>query len=143
VDTNSDFAYSKNLPAGDRTCFEIIIPSPAPGWTSYEFEPPTFRIDGHPFPLLTPLNVSATYIPASGNYEILGEVRNDHGSLVENVRPVGTLYDLSNLVVGCAHTQVNTIDLDPGQTSAFKIVYEDRDYQDVAGYRLQVDGVLP
>jgi hypothetical protein len=143
VDTNSNFTYVQNLPAGDKTCFEIVIPSPAPGWTSYAFEAPSFRIDGHPYPLLTLLNVSSAYLPGSGNYEILGEVRNDHGSLVESVRPVGTVYDVGDTVRGCAQTLVNSINLDPGQTSAFKLVYQDRDYQDVSSHRLQVDGVLP
>lgn len=143
VDTNSNFTYAQNLPAGDKTCFEIIIPSPSPSWTSYAFEAPTFRTDGHQYPLTTLMNVSAAYIPGSGNYEILGEVRNDHGSLVEFVRPVGTVYDVGDTVVGCGQTLVNTIHLDPGQTSAFKIGFQNRDYQDVTSYHLQVDGDLP
>lgn len=143
VDTNSTFTYAQNLPAGDKTCFEIIIPSPSPVWTSYDFEAPTFRIDGHPYPLTMLLNVSSAYKPATGNYEILGEVHNDQGSIIESVRPVGTLYDTGGTVVGCGQTLVNTIDLDPGQTSAFKLIFQNRDYQDVTSYYLQVDGDIP
>ena len=91
-------------------------------------------------PNLTVLNDSGSYDPTFGWYEIIGQVRNDHGTRVEYVSPVGTLYNVSGIVIGCDFTYVNATHLDPNQTSSFKMTFVGRDYADVASYRLQVDG---
>lgn len=139
LDTDFTYIYLDNLPAGDRTCFDILLEEPA-GWSYYEFEAPTYRTDGEPLPNLTVFNDSGSYNSTFGWYEIIGQVRNDHGTRVEYVSPVGTVYNASGVVVGCNFTYVNSTHLDPGQTSSFEMTFSGRDYADVTSYRLQVDG---
>ncbi|MFQ6058643.1 MAG: FxLYD domain-containing protein [Anaerolineae bacterium] len=139
VDTGFTYTYLDNLPAGVKTCFHILLAEPA-GWSYYEFEAPSYWTDGEPLPNLTVFNDSGSYDPTFGWYEIVGQVRNDHGSRVEYVSPVGTVYNASGTVVGCDFTYVNSTHLDPGQTSSFKMTFGGRDYADVVSYRLQVDG---
>jgi hypothetical protein len=139
VDTDFTYIYLDNLPASDKTCFRILLEEPA-GWSYYEFEPPSYWTDGRPLPNLTILNDSGSYDSTFGWYEIIGQVRNDHGTRVEYVSPVGTLYDASGIVIGCDFTYVNATHLDPGQTSSFEMTFIGRDYTDAASYRLQVDG---
>lgn len=133
------YIYLDSLPAGDRTCFEVFLKEPA-GWSYYEFEAPTYWTDGEPLPNLTVFNDSGSYKPTFGWYEIVGQVRNSHGSRVEYVSPVGTVYNASGVVIGCDFTYVNSTHLDPNQTSSFTMTFTGRDFVDVASYRLQVDG---
>jgi hypothetical protein len=139
VGTDYTYTYLDNLPAYTKTCFMIWLLQPA-GWSYYQFEPPTYSTGGHAFPNLTVLGPSGSYDPTYGRYTVLGQVRNDSGTRVQYVQPVGTLYTVSNTVVGCDYTYVNSTHLDPNQTSAFKMTFYGRNYSDVASYRLQVDG---
>lgn len=139
LDTDFTYIHLDNLPAWDKTCFNLALPEPA-GWSYYEFEAPTYLTDGSPLPNLTILNASGSYNLTFGWYEIIGQVRNDHDSRVEYVSPVGTVYNSSGTVVGCDFTYVSSTHLDPGQTSSFKMTLSGRDYSDVTSYRLQVDG---
>jgi len=139
VDIGIDYITLDNLPAGERTCFHILLDEPI-GWSYYEFETPTYHADGEPLPNLTVSNDSGSYNPTSGRYTILGLVRNDHGTRVEYVNPVGTVYNVSGIVVGCDYTYVNSTHLDPDQTSSFEMTFSGRDYADVTLYELQVDG---
>jgi hypothetical protein len=139
LDTDFTFIYLDNLPPWDKTCFEFILPEPI-GWSYYEFEAVDYWTDGSPLPNLTILNDSGSYNPTFGWYEIIGQVRNDHGSLVEYVMPVGTLYNATGTVIGCDFTFVNSTDLEPNQTSSFKMTLSGRDYFDATSYQLQVDG---
>ncbi len=77
---------------------------------------------------------------SNGYYKILGMVRNDNSFKVTSVNVVGTLYDASGRAVGCSSSYVNSYDIDPGQSSAFKINFSDRDFSDVVDYRLQAVG---
>lgn len=137
--TDFTYIYLDNLPAGDRTCFHLLVEEPA-GWSHYEFEAPTYWTDGEPLPNLTIFNDSGAFDPTFGWYEIIGQVRNDHGTRVEYVSPVGTLYNVHGTVIGCDFTFVNSTHLEPNQTSSFEAIFSGRDYPDVAAYRLQVDG---
>lgn len=139
LDTSFTYTDLDDLPAGEKTCFHISMSEPD-GWVYYEFDTPGYWTFGSPLPSLTVFNDSGSYNPTSGWYEILGQVRNDHGARVESVEPVGTLYNSSGTVLGCDSTYVNSSHLDPGQTSAFKISFTRRDYVDVSSYRLQVGG---
>ena len=137
----TDFTYTtlRHLPAGEKVCFQVFVQEPE-NWDYYEFEDPTYWTDGQQLPNLTVLNDSGSYDAIFGWYQIIGQVRNDHGTRVEFVKPVGTLYDATNTVIGCHWTYVNATDLDPDQVSSFNMVCPGRDYSDVASYRLQVDG---
>lgn len=139
LDTDFTYTYLDNLSPGDRTCFHIVMEEPI-GWSYYEFEPPVYSIEGNPLPNLTVFNDSGSYKSGLGWYEIVGQVRNDHGTRVEYVSPVGTLYNASNTVVGCDFTFVSSTHLDPGQASSFKMIFSGRDYADVTSYRIQVEG---
>jgi hypothetical protein len=85
IDSDFTYIYLDNLPAGEKTCFDISLEEPA-GWSYYQFESPTYRTDGKPFPNLTVLNHSGSYKPTFGWYEIVGQVRNDHITRVEGGR---------------------------------------------------------
>jgi hypothetical protein len=139
LDNDFTYIYLDSLPPGAKTCFMILLPKPA-GWSYYQFEAPTFWTDGKLLSNLVVSNDSGSYNSTYGWYEIIGQVRNDHGVRVQYVSPVGTIYDASARVVGCDFTYVNSTHLDPGQTSTFKLTFSGRNYSDVASYRLQVDG---
>ena len=139
LDTGSTYIWPLNLPAGQKTCFQLSVPEPA-GWSYYQFEPVSYQTYGHPLPNLAIFNHSGSYNSTFGWYEIIGMVRNDHGTRVEYVSPVGTVYNAAGKVVGCELTFVNATHLDAGQTSSFEMTFLGRDYSDVASYRLQVDG---
>jgi hypothetical protein len=139
VGSDYTYTYLWYLPAWDKTCFSIWTEAP-PSWSYYQFEAPTYWTDGQPLPNLTVLDDSGLYNSYYGWYEIIGLVRNDHGSRVEYVQPVGTLYNVSGTVVDCDFTFVNSTHLDPGQTSSFELTFYWGNYSDVTSYRLQVDG---
>jgi hypothetical protein len=141
IGTNNAFTYLWDLPTGEKTCFDIIFLDAPVGWSYMLFET-SYLDDGDPLPIMTVFDDSGHYDTSSGDYYILGQVRNDQGSLVESVSPVGTLYDANNTVLGCGYTYVNSTDLEPGQESEFRIDYSDRDYSDVISYRIQVDGFI-
>lgn len=105
----------------------------------YQFEVSSSTYSGA-FPSLTVLSHSGS--PGQiGDYEIIGQVRNDGATQVRFVQPVATLYNASGTVLGCDFTYTSTTDLNPGQTSSFEINVIGRgSYTDVATYRLQVDG---
>lgn len=139
----SDYTYTtlSNLPAWQKTCFEIVFyPETPAGWTNFTFEPVSYWTDGDPQPNLTAYNHSGSYNATYGWYEIIGLVRNDGSVTYDYVQPIATLYDVSKTVIGCDFTFANTDTLSPGESSSFELTFWDRDYSDAAIYRLQVDG---
>lgn len=139
LDTSFSYIDLDNFPPGGRTCFSVLFSDEPAGWAYYDFEV-RYRTEGEPLPNLVIFNDSGSYDPTFDWYEIIGQVRNEHGSRVEYVKPVGTLYDGAGTVIGCDFTYVNATDLGPGQTSSFEMLFTGRDYGDVDAYRLQVDG---
>lgn len=127
------------LPPGDKTCFDVLFWIEPADWSYYEFEV-QYRYGGTPPPDLSVLNKHGSYDSNSGWYVIDGEVRNDAGLRIEYVRPVGTVYDASGTAVGCKYTYVDTVHLDPGQTSPFELIFRDQDYRHVDSYRVQIGG---
>lgn len=140
IATGYDHIALDSLPPGDKTCFRILVGDEPADWSYYEFEDSTYWTDGEPLPNLTILHDSGSYNPTYGWYELMGQVRNDHGTQVQFVSAIGTLYNASGTVVGCSDTLVNSTHLDSGQASSFKMIFMHRDYADVAWYRLQVSG---
>jgi hypothetical protein len=138
VTTGGNWTYIA-LPAGETMCFQIIVWPPT-GWSYYVLERPTYSGLGDPWPNAAVLNPTGS-TTATG-YHITGQVRNDHGSHVSMVQPVGTLYDAAGKVVGCEYTNVDGFNLNPGQTASFEIKYDWRNYSDVASFRVQVGGYL-
>lgn len=136
------YGYAKldPLPPDATTCFDILFPSPPAGWSYYEFEAPSFSIGGYPLPALTVLNESGSYDSSLERYTIIGQIRNDAGVRVENVRAIGTLYNAGGAVIGCNTGNVISTHLNPDQVSAFDIPYTGERYAAVASYRLQADG---
>ncbi len=139
LDTALTYIYLDNLPAGQKTCFNVLLQKPA-GWSYYEFESPTYWTDGNPLPNLTAFNLSGSYNSTIGWYEIVGQVRNDHGTRVEYVSPVATAYNAFGIVVGCNPTYVNSTHLDPGQMSSFELLFVGGNSAGITSYRVQVDG---
>lgn len=138
LETDFTYTYLDKVPPGEKTCFHLIMENPA-GWSYLEFERPTFWDNANNSPPITVYNVTASYIPTYGWYEILGLAKNETAERALFVSPVGTLYNASGRVIGCDYTYVNSTDLDPGQTSAFELLFSGRTYNDVGSYRIQVD----
>jgi hypothetical protein len=129
-----------SVPPGGTACFDATIADPPPGWASYRLKPPTYAPGLGPLPVLRVISDTGTLDPAYATYGLVGSVRNDHASQVQDVRVVGTLYNGAGDVVGCAGVAPASGSLDPGQESEFSIVFTDRAYFDVQSYRLQAEG---
>lgn len=132
------YTYLNNLPAYQKTCFEIMLPVPS-GWTSYRFAPVQYITDGFPLPSFTQ-TVSGSYISSTGSYLIEGSIKNATSYTYDWVMPVGTLYDSSGTVVGCDYTYTDPTTLSPNQTGIFDMIFSGRNYAEVTSYRIQVDG---
>jgi hypothetical protein len=117
----------------------MFIDSPT-AWTSFKFEAPSYWTDGSQPPTLTLTTQNAFYNSSAQVYEIIGEVRNDHGTRVEFISPIATLYNQFGYVIGCDFTYINSTHLDPGQTSTFKFLISGNEVSNTASYRLQLDG---
>jgi hypothetical protein len=128
-----------NLPAGEKTCFDISIRN-ITGEYRYRFESVTYKINGKPLPNLAVFDHRGSYDFLSGRYEITGTIRNDSGGNVAEVRPVGTVYNSAAKVIGCDAGQAVSTNLSAGQSSPFAIILDGRDYADASSYRLQVNG---
>lgn len=137
----SAYIYLDSLPPGDKTCFDILLKEPA-GWSGYRLEAPAYSTDGRPLPKLTVLNSSGSHDSTTGWYKIVGQIRNDQGSRVNYVSPVGTAYNASGSVVGCSVTHVDGNHLNPGQTSSFEMLFPGSNAAGIRSYRMQVDGDL-
>lgn len=137
----TDYSYTPldDVLPGSHTCFDILITNP-PAYTNYVFEPPTYSSSTATALALTPIGESGS-IDSSGDYHILGQVRNDTGRQVDFVQAVGTLYNAGGTVLDCDYDFVNSTNLTPGQTSAFDIEFFSRSsYADVASWQLQIGG---
>lgn len=133
------YTYLNNLPAHQKTCFEIMLPVPS-GWTSYRFAPVQYITDGFPLPPLTLIDDDGNYISATGSYEINGTYKNATSATYDWVMPVGTLYNSAGKVVGCDYTYTDPSTLLPNQSGTFEMVFSGRNYAEVTSYRIQVDG---
>jgi hypothetical protein len=143
VATNFTYLKPRDLPAWEDGCFFISMDVPL-NWSYYTFDAPTYSTNGTSLGLKL-INPSGSYNPATKDYNILGQVRNDGNQSSNSVGVSGTLYNISGVPVGCNSTYVNSTDLAPGQISSFGIKYlgNYRDYVDVTNYRLRVAGDLP
>lgn len=114
--------------------------TPPPDWSYYELERPSFYINNDPETSLTVFNDSGNFDPPSHTYAVIGQVRNDGASRVESVEVASTLFDDNDIVVGCAGSYVNSTDLDPGQTSSFRIPSYGDHFANIARYHVAADG---
>lgn len=143
VKTDSTYLWPLDLPARGRGCFRHSLDLPS-NWSYYQFESPTYNT-GETSPGLIIFNDSAYYNSTSGDYEIIGQVRNAGDEASIDVYVGATVYNDAGLPVGCERASVNSVDLEPGQTSAFGMTFWGyyRDYSDVKTYRLRIAGDLP
>jgi len=134
-----DFAFTMQrvLSPGQRGCYHVLMDEPA-NWTRYELEGTYFN-GGVSAPSLVALNVTTGY-DGTGVPEILGQVRNDGSGRAEFVRAIGTLFDVNNRVIGCDSAYVSSTDLNPGQTSSFRIGFFPHTYPPINSFSLQVHG---
>ena len=139
ADTGLTVIDLQNLPAGERTCFHIMLAEPE-GWARYEFRPVRYLTAGAPLPRLEVRASNGRYDAASGRYEVTGRVHNAESQRLEYVGVVTTLYDAAGVVIGAGFAYVDSIHLDPGQESAFADEIGGRDYGEVAAFRVQADG---
>ena len=142
VGTDFTYAMMDHLPPHTRTCFDVTFLTIPTGWTTYSFEPVSSSVSSVARPNLTVLNSQGTYNQSTHYFETIGMIRNDAATTIRYVMPVITLYNATAKVIGCDFTFVNTADADltAGQSSSFDNYSIGRDYSDVAGYVVQVDG---
>jgi hypothetical protein len=76
----------------------------------YAFNPPKLQILG-----------TSTYTDSSGYFHVLGEVKNNLTSNIENVKVVVTFYDSENAVIGTDYDYVDIDILGPNQKSPFEL----------------------
>jgi len=66
VDVESTLTDLDNLPAGDKTCFDMILLDEPAGWSYYEFET-SYLWEGKRLPNLAVLNDRGSYDPTDGS----------------------------------------------------------------------------
>lgn len=141
VDVDSGYLSTHSLAPNTKGCFKIMVIDP-PTWNSYTLHSLTYWDDADPPPNLTLYNHSGSYDSYWGDYEIIGQMRNDDSVLVKFAKAIATLYNAQGKVVECDHGYGSDWDLDPGQVTSFKIWSLSRDdYADVASYALVSDGM--
>lgn len=138
IDTRSSYVRLDHTRPGQTNCFDILVLTPPADFAYYEFERPTFYTNNDAIPSLTIFNDSGTY--SGQTYTVLGQVRNDGSARVNSVEVVSTLFDENDTVIGCAGTYVSSTDLDPGQTSSFRITNYGTHFANVARYHVVTDG---
>lgn len=135
VGTGANNIYLNVLSAGDKTCFNIIIPQPG-NWVTYRFtgvyntavlQPPNLAI----------FNTATLYTPDLQTFELLGKIRNNEDTSLANVQAIATLYDTSQHVTGCGIVYALMPVLAPGQDSSFILDFADPHYQLVSSYRVE------
>jgi hypothetical protein len=137
LDTDWTFTELIDVPPETKACFHLWLDEPL-GWSYYDLYG-YYHNGGEPLPTLTVFNDSS-FLEYDGDYRVVGIVRNDHGTRVEYVQPVITLYDSGGRVIDCGYTYVNAYHLDPGQSRAFENTFYDRHYSVVTSYKIVVDG---
>ena len=141
--SESTSLYLSSLMPGDKTCFDITFTEIPSGWSTYGFDDPTYTIGGQRLP-----DISITRSMPNlddDDLEISGSAHNDESVRVEYVRPVGTVYNASDQVIGCQDTYLDGYYtyLNRGSTGSFTLMYYGRDYTKWEYYRIQVGGILP
>ena len=134
-----DFTYTKLdvIPPSQRACYHIIVDNPV-NWTYYELEG-TYLVGGVYAPSLVAPTVSTGY-DAFGVPEMLGQIRNDGSGKAKFVKAVGTLFNAGGQVIGCDSAYVSSTDLNPGQTSSFRIGFWPHTYPPIDSFLLQAHG---
>jgi hypothetical protein len=128
-----------DLPAGDRACFHLLFPNP-PSWAVFEFRELEYGLAGLRLPGLVFRDDSGSYDPDREVYSIIGTVQNVHGSPLDEVKVVGTLYNRENRVIGCQYANPNSPHLEPEDVSAFFLFFRTGDLSAADHYRLQAGG---
>jgi hypothetical protein len=129
------------LPAGEKSCFRLVINNPPANWASIGFGAPTYySFANRPWPNLVIYDDGA--YQTDFTYKISGSVRNDESTSITGVLIEGALYNTAGKIVGCRLVPAVNSTLSPGQTSPFELFYGyDGDYSDIDAYRLQADGL--
>ncbi|MGC9394815.1 MAG: PKD domain-containing protein [Anaerolineae bacterium] len=132
---------SLDLPAGEKSCFHLVINNPPVGWASIEFDAPTYySFTNQLWPDLVIYDDVGEY-QTDYTYKITGIVRNDESQSAGTVLVEGALYNSDDRIVGCRLVVADT-NLAPGETSPFELFYGyDGDYSDITTYRLQADSI--
>ncbi|MFZ3150937.1 MAG: hypothetical protein WA116_04550 [Anaerolineaceae bacterium] len=130
------------IPPGQSACFNLHIAKPT-NYNSYSLGLPTYQQYTGMLPNLALANVSGGFDEDNDWYYLSGMVRNPSGTLLDNARVVGTLYNRTNFVVGCDQTYASFPEENPFADGSFDLYYLDRLYSDVASYKLQVVGTAP
>jgi hypothetical protein len=132
-------SFWNSVVVGGKVCFKVNFwPAPT-NWNSYNLTR-SYQAGGAATLGLNVFNDNGA-ATQSGDYEIVGQVRNDGTQRAESVEVISTLYDANGTVVDCEESYIYTTDLNPGETSSFKVTFSQRaSYENVAGYHLYIQG---
>jgi len=138
----SGYTYVKLDPlgAGKTSCFDVLVQDPPGDWQTAQFEVSNYFDADYGGANLAFVDVDGSYDSTYGWVKVNGSVRNDHGSRVEFVKVVGTLYGEGNRPIGCQSTYISGTHLDAGQQSTFAMTFSGRDYADTDEYKVQTIG---
>ncbi|MBX3000765.1 MAG: FxLYD domain-containing protein [Caldilineaceae bacterium] len=141
VDTSSGYVKLDVLQPADKACFAVLFFNPPATWSHYSLSV-SYSSTSVKSSNLVLLNDSGSYNENLSRYEVIGQIRNEESTITKFVSAIGTLYDNEGTVLDCETTYVHSTDLNPGQTSSFKMgfIRRDEQLQNAASYRLQADG---
>ena len=143
VDVDHSFLALDDLSVGDKSCFRILVSSPASDWSSFEFDAITSLDSNGVLTNMTVSGDSGIYDPMNDEYKVIGFIQNNNSVQVRFVKAVITLYDSNGTVWDCDTTFTNNTDLNPGENSSFENTFTLRNgYDEVTAYKIQVDGNL-
>lgn len=139
VNTQVGYVVPSILMPGAKGCFSVYFSGlPAPP-VHFVFEGPYYQ----PGEEVVPVAVDGLYALPNSRFDamsITGFARNDQGRPVSGVEVVGTLYNDQGRVVDCSIAIPNTDTLQPGQSSAFKLLYSGRWLHLMTRYEVKAQG---
>jgi hypothetical protein len=118
----TDFAYAQRdvINPDSESCFKILLINDPVGFDHYQL-----NIEGdvttEPVRPLSLFNINDG--PNTLSYELIGQVLNEGAESLEFVKIIGTLYDSSNMVIGCDFTYANLDTLAPGAVSSWSLIF--------------------
>lgn len=120
IDTQTTYAARDILPAGGKSCYQVIFLAEPAGWHSYQLST-NYSVTTEQPRALTITSVTAGSNPT--DYELIGQVRNDSQLAQKFVKIVGTLYSGDGTVIRCGLTYTSAETLAPGAASSWKLSF--------------------
>jgi len=136
IDTQTTYAARDILPAGSKSCYQVIFLAEPAGWHSYQLST-NYSVTSEHQRALTITSVTVGSNPT--DYELIGQVRNDSQQDQKFVKIVGTLYSSEGTVIRCDFTYTSAETLAPGAASSWKLSFFGVNPASVGSYAVVAD----